>query len=287
MPSRARKKNEPEPSEPPKKPTTRKKKVTIAEPPVIEEALQSHDEPNDESDTHIILQLPVSADRVQDIVSKMEGESNGRNDPSPYVPNHYWTMSCTSYSAPAAVDAQESPMLCHWCCHPIFANKYGMPVDYDSIHNVFHVYGQFCSLSCAAAYNVTSHMGSDRMWDIHGWIQMMAQVYQLPLPVRPSPSRYVLKIFGGSLSIEEFRAAHNTLARTVVLNVPPLVSVQPQIEWVNTSFLSGSGNGLNTQRLDGDDSDSKMLARRKSIVDSKRTLESKMNLKVSEPKKTI
>jgi len=254
------------------------------------------------TDEHIILQLPIPADRIQDIVSKIEGENDGRNDPSPYVPSHCWTMSCTSYSGYGIFDdgngngngnenacTQDTPTNCHWCCHAIFANKFGMPVDYDSIHNVFHVYGQFCSLSCAAAYNVTSHMGSDRMWDIHGWIQMMAHVYQLPLPVRPAPSRYVLKMFGGSLSIEEFRAAHNTLARTVVLNVPPLVSVQPQVEWVNTSFLAGSGNGLNTQRLDGNapvgdganDNDGKLLARHKSLVDSKRSLESKMNLTVS------
>jgi len=265
-----------------------------------EDAIRDADAP------HIILQLPISADRIQDIVSKMEGANDGRGDPSPYVPNHYWTMSCSSFAGGvggnAAQDenAPENPTLCHWCCHAITANKFGMPVDYDSIHNIFHVYGQFCSLSCAAAHNVSTHMGSDRMWDVHGWLQMMAQVYQLPLPVRPSPSRYVLKMFGGPLSIEEFRAAHSTLARTVVLNVPPLVSVQPQVEWVNTSFLAGSGNGLNVQRLDGVQRDgtlgglgggegtgaaelvqTKMLTRRKSVVDSKRTLESKMNLTVS------
>jgi hypothetical protein len=144
-----------------------------------------------------------------------------------------------------------------------------MPVNFDSVHNIFHVYGQFCSLPCAAAYNASTHMGSDRMWDIHSWIQMMGQVYQHPLPVRPAPSRYVLKMFGGPLSIDEFRASHKTLSRTVVLNVPPLVSVQSQVEWVNTSFLQA------------DSADARKLSRKKSIVDSKRTLESKMNLTVT------
>ena len=286
-----------------KAPATRKKKtaavVALADVPSPTAAAAAlaqddvvmkveHREEEDKDAPHIILQLPIPADRIQDIVSKMEGANDGRGDPSPYVPNHYWTMSCSScasYADVGTVSPNENSTLCHWCCHPITANKFGMPIDYDSIHHIFHVYGQFCSLSCAAAHNVSTHMGSDRMWDVHGWLQMMAQVYQLPLPVRPSPSRYVLQMFGGPLTIEEFRAAHNTLARTVVLNVPPLVSVQPQVEWVNTSFLAGSGNGLNVQRLDGVDEGDlarAKLTRRKAVVDSKRTLESKMNLTVIE-----
>ena len=293
-----------EPVVPPAKktPVTRKKKVSVTaaiapidipEVAVVEhvhcvDEICSHacecegDSPIDAP--HIILQLPIPADRIQDIVSKMEGANDGRGDPCPYVPNHYWTMSCSSFTSHEAAEVtNENQSLCHWCCHPITANKFGMPIDYDTVHNVFYVYGQFCSLSCAAAHNVATHMGSDRMWDVNGWLQMLAQFYQLPLPVRPAPSRYVLKMFGGPLSIDEFRAAHSTLARTVVLNVPPLVSVQPQVEWVNTSFLAGAGNGLNVQRLDGaDDGDlaRAKLIRRKAVVDSKRTLESKMNLTV-------
>lgn len=238
------------------------------------------DKPDDVDAPHVILQLPISNERVKEIVSKLEGAGDNRMDPCPYVPNHYWTMSCSSYSTPDQnLTGLSEPTLCHWCCHAITSNKVGMPIDYDSIHNVFHVYGQFCSLSCAAAYNVSTHMGSDRMWDIHSWIQMMAQVYQQQLPVRPAPSRYVLKMFGGPLSIDEFRSAHTTLARTVVLNVPPLVSVQPQVEWVNTSFLAGSGNGL-AEGPSEDGENRTRLTRRKSVVDSKRTLESKMNLTV-------
>ena len=282
--SKKKKENEPVAAAPVKKPTTRKKKEIVAPIVVDNEMQEAPDEVEVENmediAPHIILQLPIPAERVQEIVSKLEGASDGRADPCPYVPNHYWATSCGSYASPDS-SAVAEPILCHWCCHAITANKVGMPIDYDSVHNVFHVYGQFCSLSCAAAYNVSTHMGSDRMWDIHSWIQMMAQVYQLPLPIRPSPSRYVLKMFGGPLSIEEFREAHNNLARTVVLNVPPLVSVQPQVEWVNTSFLAGSGNGLTGDGL-ADDADTRgKLTRRKSVVDSKRTLESKMNLVIA------
>jgi hypothetical protein len=117
-------------------------------------------------------------------------------------------------------------------------------------------------------------MGSDRMWDIHGWIQMMAHVYNLPRPVRPAPSRYVLKMFGGPLSIDEFRATFKSTSRTIVVNVPPLVSVQPQVEWVNTSSIGVSGQGQ-------DSIGGPKMARKRSLVDSKKSLQVKMNLKVT------
>lgn len=253
--------------------------------------------------SHIILQLPISSDRVQNII---DGAGDARVDtPSPYMPGHCWTTSCLEYETPPQLNVD--PIVCFHCCHPITTKMYGMPIDFDSVHNLFHVYGHFCSLNCAAAFNMSTHMGSDRMWDIHSWLQMMAQVYQIPLPVRPAPSRYVLKMFGGPLSIEDFRASHQTMARTVVLNVPPLVSVQPQVEWVNTSFLASSVNaaagvaaaahpsqpaaagdgatnkdaGAGTGAPSGGEVAFPKLSRKRAVVDSKRTLESKMNLTVS------
>ena len=289
---------EPEPEEvaviepaPAQKPVRRKKVVKKADEPLDNSAhvppapaleavvsappLADCCPPDDGS--HIILQLPISADRVKAIIQEgTEALGVDGGNPCPYVPSHCWTMACSSFETAGANEvAADQPhismntSICHWCCHPIVSQKFGMPINFDSVHNIFHVYGQFCSLPCAAAYNASTHMGSDRMWDIHSWIQMMGQVYQHPLPVRPAPSRYVLKMFGGPLSIEEFRASHRTLSRTVVLNVPPLVSVQSQVEWVNTSFLQV------------DSTDARKLSRKKSIVDSKRTLESKMNLTVT------
>jgi len=294
--------------------------VAVAEPPTANAANAANanacgDAGANEPASHIILQLPIPSERVQSIVN---GAGDARVDvPSPYTPGHSWTMSCLEYDTPPNATADQ--MVCYHCCHSVTTKLFGMPVDFDPVHHLFHVYGHFCSLNCAAAFNMSTHMGSDRMWDIHSWIQMMAQVYQVPLPVRPAPSRYVLKMFGGPLSIEEFRASHQSLARTVVLNVPPLVSVQPQVEWVNTSFLASStsapiaataataataaagaaigggaaGNGhgvaddadrpLTAPTVDGAQSAANFpkLSRRRAVVDSKRTLESKMNLTVS------
>jgi len=248
----------------------------------------------DPNGSHVIMQLPISSSRIESIIG---GSMAGGSDAPMAYALDAWTMGghnqgdynqgnynhalkdeqvakgetdTIAENAANVKKATESPASCYWCCHGIHTRRYGMPVDYDPVHNVFHVYGQYCSLPCAAAYNASQHMGSDRMWDIHGWIQMMAHVYNLPRPVRPAPSRYVLKMFGGPLSIDEFRATFKSTSRTIVVNVPPLVSVQPQVEWVNTSSIGVSG-----------DIGGPKMARKRSLVDSKKSLQVKMNLKVT------
>ena len=242
----------------------------VAVAPVPEEAAAS------DGQSHIILQLPIQASRVEEITKGAAGRSE-LQDPSPWAPWAIPYMPCLDAGGAEAVDesivsgtsgggdgAEAGCPACFWCCHAVPSRKHGMPLDYDPAHRMFTVYGVFCSLQCAAAHNMATHVGSDRMWDVHAWIQMLAKMQGLTLPVRPAPSRYVLKLFGGPLDIDDFRAAHHSPCRTVVLNVPPLVSVQGQTEVVNTSFLANDGKVK--------------LSRRKAIVDPHKTLETKMNL---------
>jgi hypothetical protein len=224
---------------------------------------------------HVILQLPIPAARVDEI---LQGGASSMDLPTPYVSSNEWTMSCTETGHPGSGDEAPVPANCFWCCHPIPAAKFGMPIDYDAAHRMFTVYGHFCSVQCVAAHNMATHMGSDRMWDIHGWIQMMAKMHGLSVPVRPAPSRYVLKMFGGPMDIDEFRGVHRTASRTVVLNVPPLVNVRAQVEAVNTSFLG-------TRNLEPDPDAKGKLARKKSVAD-RSTLEVKMNLSYTQPQAT-
>jgi hypothetical protein len=262
---------------------------------------------------HIVVQLSIKKERLNELLQGssistiLEYDPVIHPDPSPYDPcnnsftsqhvsvydlhhsdtniqtpcphNAFETM-CDHPSSdlngiePATIDNEinNRQPLCFWCCHEIELRKFGMPISYDTIHQTFHVFGTFCSLECAAAYNFSTHMGSDRLWDIHSWIQLLARQNNLPTPIRPAPSRYVLKKFGGAIDIQEFRQAHKSFAKTYVFNIPPLINIVPQIECVNSSFIS-----LKTVHS-LDMGEKSKLIRRKSIVDKKNTLESKMNL---------
>lgn len=262
---------------------------------------------------HVILQLPINQNRLQDIMdnTNMHGilEYNPNIvDPQPYIPHDAFmsghdmllcedassskkdtknkSKNKNDLSQTSAVvnecnhDNVETDVtlpshhgcVCYWCCHTIPHIEYGMPIRYDVFHKSFTLYGSFCSLECVAAYNFTTHMGSDRVWEIHSWIQMLAHRYGYIDNVRPAPSKYLLKMFNGPLTIEEFRDAHKGLARTYMTNIPPFIHVVSQMEVLNTSFLDMSSHGNN-----GAVSDSKK-GKKKAVVAATPTVKSSTSI---------
>ena len=151
--------------------------------------------------------------------------------------------SATATGATGATGAVKKQHICFHCCHEIGHMCFGMPTRYDGHTETFTTYGNFCSLECAAAFNFSTHMGSDRAWEIHGWIQMLGRRYGFAEPIRPAPARYLLEMFDGPLTIEQFRRAHATQTRTLVLNIPPMISLPSQLESINTSYWTGSVGG--------------------------------------------
>ena len=161
------------------------------------------------------------------------------------------TKATRAKSGSAAADAADAAAtgsikkkhICFHCCHEIGHMCFGMPTRYDGHTETFTTYGNFCSLECAAAFNFSTHMGSDRAWEIHSWIQMLGRRYGYAEPIRPAPARYLLEMFDGPLTIEQFRRAHATQTRTLVLNIPPMISLPSQLESINTSYWTGSVGG--------------------------------------------
>jgi len=242
----------------------------------------------------IVLQLPITNSRMDELI-KSEHMQNILKynpnivDPQPYIPdNHFISMndSIISENSQSPSNSNNSTnndtedlsltnntkshhdTNCFWCCHSIIDTEYGMPIRYDVLHHNFTTYGSFCSLQCAAAYNYSVNMGCDRAWEIHSWIQLLGKKYGFKGPIRPAPSRYLLKMFHGPLTIEEFRKAHTNLIQTYILNIPPFIHVSSQMESINTSFLDKEGPLRN---------DTNKNIKRKPIS-HKGELEQKMNL---------
>ena len=177
---------------------------------------------------------------------------NSFNTPNITLPEQYFdgTFYCIgnfcSYNCAKAynLDLNDNNICCFWCCHNIDTNmKFGMPYNYDTINDTFYIIGSFCSLQCANAYNFSINCGSDKVWEINSWIQMIAKRCGFTKNIRPAPSKYLLKMFGGNLSIDEFREAHLNNDKTYILNIPPMISISSTTEILNTSYLNKiSGN---------------------------------------------
>lgn len=252
--------------------------------------------PTDTND-HVIIQLPIQSDIIKTLIetdpllNPLEYTPNIM-DPEPYAPNNQFISTNDilettiemkdNYNemikkvAQETVETHDHTNCCYWCCHSIGAKDFGMPVKYDAYHKTFTTFGNFCSLECSAAYNFSNHNGSDRMWEIHSWIQMIAEKIGFKTPIRPAPSRYLLKMFNGSMEIEEFRNAHKSNLKTYIMNMPPMIHVQSHMEVLNTSYL-GQKNNITTT----DNNDKTKLYRKRAVVDIKKSLQSKMNLTIT------
>jgi len=226
----------------------------------------------------VILQLPITNKNIEN--TDVNDELG--IDPEPYEPNCCYINQNTSFSMiqDNNIDYNEYNIFqdnfnitktsnnCYWCCHPIENRSYGMPFKYNSVSDTYSLYGCFCSLHCANAYNFSVHCGSDKVWEINSFIQMLSKHYGYIHPIRPAPSRFLLKIFNGPLSVEEFRRAHTTTDKTHILNLPPMISTNHNYEVINTSYLKNITDNMNNAKIQN----------KKTI---KNTIDSKLNLIIS------
>lgn len=171
---------------------------------------------------------------------------------------------------------------CMWCCHGFDGIPISIPQKY--VNDKFHVYGNFCSFNCAASYIFNKN--DDFMWKQYNLLNLLQKKISDNnwKKIKLAPPKEVLKIFGGYLSIDEYRKELLTGETEFKIVEPPLVSLIPKIE--ETYFKSN--NDINNKKtyvpLDNDLIDkakiSMKLKREKPINNKKSTLHNFMDLKI-------
>lgn len=176
---------------------------------------------------------------------------------------------------------------CYWCCHKFFNEPLGIPLKYSN--NKFHVYGCYCSLECAQAYNFSMKDEIDEMWERSNLINLLSRKlkYNKEGFVKPAPPRLSLKMFGGHLSIEDFRN-FSKKNKVVNVNFPPMVTVTQQIEEINEGDINNDYKfiPIDTDRINKY-KEKMRLKRTKPVHDSKNTLDNAMNIRITSTQKTI
>ena len=166
---------------------------------------------------------------------------------------------------------------CYWCCNKFDTTPIGIPVNYDK--EQFDVYGCFCSLECAAAYNFKNNHNIDEMWERYNLINLLSRRIGYKHQVKPAPDRLSLKQFGGFMDIDQFRNYTN-LNRFVNINFPPMNSVTQQLEEINEYDLKNDMKYIPIDNERIKKYKEKILFRRnKPLIDAKNSIESSMNLK--------
>jgi hypothetical protein len=109
----------------------------------------------------------------------------------PFVDNENWLHN--------------TDVCCWWCCHKFESVPLGLPVKYDELKRKFQVKGVFCSFSCMMAYNKSGRRNNTQEYLIKFLYNKLTGTILNDMNLEPAPPRCCLKMFGGELSIEEFR----------------------------------------------------------------------------------
>ena len=159
---------------------------------------------------------------------------------------------------------------CWWDSHSFTNLPFPLP---DSFHNdTFHVMGCFCSVNCALAYNLY-HLKDSKIYQRKSLIYNLYKImYEITpdedLYIKTAPPREELHVFGGELSIDNFRKSFATINKEYLVYVPPLRPINIIIEERNIETI--------------DDNDKEfVLKRSKPLIKKNRSVISSMKIKTN------
>ena len=172
---------------------------------------------------------------------------------------------------------KSSDLKCFWCCHNFDKIPCAIPVKYHN--NNFYVFGNFCSKECAAAYNF--EMNYTNICERYSLLNHLYSILteNKDLKIKLAPSRLCLNIFGGNLSIEEFRKCNEDYSLNYKVVFPPMVSIIPSMEEIKKDVLKNNKSTyipIDKERILRVNNDLRL--KRKNPITNRNTLENCMKL---------
>lgn len=191
------------------------------------------------------------------------------------------TIGYSSERVATVVPSENENVWCWWCCHPFDTTPLPMPITYDDRRDVFTVRGYFCSWSCMKAYNY-EHTGY-RSGIVNGWIGMLRRRStpgETGTSIKCAPPRQTLRVFGGNLTIEEFRTSRTSyilLPPNVVHETPNLVMHEPKNKKVLSKSVATENVAIDFDHVKAK-TEPLRLKRTKPTANHKNTLEKTLGI---------
>ena len=171
---------------------------------------------------------------------------------------------------------------CFWCAHAFSGQPCIIPER--EVHGVYMVYGNFCCPQCAFSYLLQEVVDPHVHWER---VALLHRIYDKEGKGRmfPAPCRESLKLFGGPLSIDSFRATIDRHYVRVDMHMPPMVSILGSIDTkpidffdssIKNTVIGGSLQKENTVKAQ----EGLRLKRSKPLKDRESTLDSVMNINI-------
>lgn len=119
-------------------------------------------------------------------------------------------------------------ILCWWCCHSFDGIPVPCPFDYDEIRKRYLINGIFCSWSCSAAYSIKEYANLSLIYQMRNEYEPDLEQNDIIVAL----PKFCLGKFGGSMTIEEYRALDKT--KTYLISTEGLSYVNTEIVDIRT-----------------------------------------------------
>ena len=131
----------------------------------------------------------------------------------------------------------KSDVACFWCCHAFTYRPVVLPLRDTGEH--LQVMGNFCSPECACSYLFDMRQDFHTRWE---QLALLHRVYGDACggKILAAPARVSLSLFGGSLSIQEYRALIYSHKWRVDIHLPPMVSILSTMDTKPIDFYDSS-----------------------------------------------
>ena len=158
------------------------------------------------------------------------------------------------------ISLKNSNCLCWWCCHNFKNTPFPLPDKF--YNNQYYVFGNFCTPSCACAFNID--LNDHKLWERNSLILRLAnELNEVKVDeIYPSPPKQILDVFGGNITIDEFRQRTNKIYNGRLI-IPPMVPLTTLIEesykdrnkyqWENKSKFSSLKNNIRIKKTISND----------------------------------
>ena len=133
---------------------------------------------------------------------------------------------------------EKTDIACFWCAHSFEGQPCVIPEREEK--GVYRIYGNFCCPSCAMAYILQESLDSHVRWER---VSLLHRIYSKAYAtgrIFPAPSRDCLSLFGGPMSIEQFRGTMSAGKIRIDIQIPPMVSILGSIDTKPIDFYDSS-----------------------------------------------
>jgi hypothetical protein len=133
-------------------------------------------------------------------------------------------------------DMNMSKTNCFWC-----TCSYDNPSIYipkSKINDVYQVYGSFCCPECASAYLFQEKIDDSTMFERYHLLNYLyGSIYNYTRNFIPAPPpHYLLSKFGGTLTIQEYRATLKSDKINMIVS-KPICCVYPELIQSNNEYM--------------------------------------------------